>query len=347
MLLSPTDKLLEKGVKSDNFNISDIHVTKRTFLDFFKITPDAGQRHKKEDIEKRNEKIKKNRKITGKRSEQEKYKKQEKVKKNKVKRRKIQGEQGVYKEKKKGDQEKQGEAKENKMKPKTTKRIRQKEKKSGTRFRENMNSGQNLKLHINKLLSKLERKPGRTCHLRQSPENNDKEDKKAENNRNSEGMKEEKEKNWLGHWIEKKLPSEGCTGRNGERKKSSEQKKIQIDDIKNNHVSGYEVHETYYARLDLMRSENIFEELKTEPILEYIDKLLENWRYHGEKMHTGAPSLTPKRATPIKAVDMLAVGRRVSLSACFPSLSGGLLTCHIYPPASQLLNSIRLRATAT
>ncbi|KAJ4440190.1 hypothetical protein ANN_08328 [Periplaneta americana] len=37
------------------------------------------------------------------------------------------------------------------------------------------------------------------------------------------------EKELAGSLGEKKLPSEGCTGRNGEREKSSEQKKISDD----------------------------------------------------------------------------------------------------------------------
>ncbi|KAJ4449267.1 hypothetical protein ANN_00665 [Periplaneta americana] len=38
-----------------------------------------------------------------------------------------------------------------------------------------------------------------------------------------------RKRKWLGHWLRKKLPTEGCTTRNGERERSSEQKKISDD----------------------------------------------------------------------------------------------------------------------
>ncbi|KAJ4443524.1 hypothetical protein ANN_05196 [Periplaneta americana] len=40
---------------------------------------------------------------------------------------------------------------------------------------------------------------------------------------------QEEEKELVGSLAEKKLPTEGCTGRNGEREKSSGQKKISDD----------------------------------------------------------------------------------------------------------------------
>ena len=36
-------------------------------------------------------------------------------------------------------------------------------------------------------------------------------------------------RNWLGHWLKKELPAEGCSRRNGKREDSSWQKKISDD----------------------------------------------------------------------------------------------------------------------
>ncbi|KAJ4444156.1 hypothetical protein ANN_05945 [Periplaneta americana] len=42
-------------------------------------------------------------------------------------------------------------------------------------------------------------------------------------------IKKKEKKELVGSLVEKKLPAEGCTGRNGEREKSSGQKKVSDD----------------------------------------------------------------------------------------------------------------------